>query len=106
MKKKCSTVLPHVVFCPHSHRMDGRSETFRQGERLVPQRTCGIYLQQTSAAEEPEGRATREKCQAARLLQKITLPCLDLYSLPGIGKPSFPNVPQKKHLCKECNTAL
>ena len=76
-----------LCFSPH-HRMDGRSKTFRPGERLVPLRTRGTHLQQTSTAEEPEGGTACEECQAAGLLQEIRL-CLDLYSLPAMGKPSF-----------------
>lgn len=84
--------------------MDGRSETFRQGEGVVSLRTCGAHFQQTSAAEEPERRTTCEECQAASLLQEIILPCLDLCSLPATEKPSFSIVPQNKYFCKECNT--
>lgn len=74
-----------LCFSPH-HRVDGRSKTLRPGERLVPLGTRGKHLQQTRAAEEPEGGATGEECQAAGLLQEIRL-CLDLYSLPAMGKP-------------------
>lgn len=74
-----------LYFSPH-HRVDRRSKTLRPGERLVPLGTRGKHLQQTRAAEEPEGGATGEECQAAGLLQKIRL-CSDLYSLPAMGKP-------------------
>lgn len=97
-----------LMFCFSPHcRMDGRSKTFRPGERLVPLGTCGTNLQQTCTTEEPEGGTTCEECQAAGLLQEIRLyfvwTCT--VSLPW-GNHLFSIVPQKKHLCKEHNTAL
>lgn len=67
--RKC---LFFLMLCFSSYwRMDGRSKTFRPGERLVPRRTCGTHIQQTGTAEEPEGGAACKECQAAGLLQEI-----------------------------------